>query len=77
MKDSSEPMNTASKRSINLARRTNLIQEDRLLDINLCAATEGGIERAVTKPRDQQWIERNRGAMVSYDAFVEQKGLLL
>ena len=24
-----------------------------------------------------QWVERNRGAMASYDAFVEREGLLL
>lgn len=68
---------TATKRSTNLTLRESLIQEARTLDINLSQAAEDGIARAVAKARDKQWIERNRAAMASYDAFVEKEGLIL
>jgi len=67
----------ASKRSTNLILPSNLVREARLLDINLSAAAEAGIERAVARARDEEWVARNRKAMASYDAFVEREGLLL
>jgi antitoxin CcdA len=72
-----KPADDGAKRSTNLTLRTSLVREARLFDINLSAAAEDGIEHAVAKARDQQWIERNRAAMASYDAFVEREGLLL
>jgi antitoxin CcdA len=77
MNDLTKLADDGSKRSTNLTLRNSLVQEARLFDINLSAAAEDGIERAVAKARDQQWIERNRAAMESYDAFVEREGLLL
>lgn len=65
------------KRSTNLMLRGSLVQEARALDINLSLAAEDGIARAVAKARNEQWVERNRGAMASYDAFVEKEGLIL
>jgi antitoxin CcdA len=67
----------AAKRSTNLTLRESLVQEARMLDINLSQAAEDGIARAVAKARDEQWIARNRAAMASYDAFVEKEGLIL
>jgi antitoxin CcdA len=77
MNELSKPVGDGSKRPTNLTLRTKLVQEARTLDINLSAAAEDGIERAVARARDEQWIERNRRAMTSYDAFVEREGLLL
>jgi len=45
--------------------------------VNPILAVEDDLRRAVAKARDEQWIERNRTAMASYDAFVETVGLLL
>jgi antitoxin CcdA len=72
-----EPVDDGLKRSTNLTLRSRLVRDARQLGINLSAAAEDGIERAVAKARDQQWVERNRGGMASYDAFVEREGLLL
>ncbi len=77
MNDLPKPAGDESKRPTNLTLRARLVREARLLDITLSAAAEDGIERAVALARDQQWIERNRAAMASYDAFVEREGLLL
>ncbi len=77
MNDLSRPVDNAGKRSTNLTLRTALVREARTLDINLSAAAEAGIERAIAKARDEQWIARNRAAMRGYDAFVERDGLLL
>jgi antitoxin CcdA len=72
-----EPVDDGLKRSTNLTLRSRLVRDARQLGINLSAAAEDGIARAVAKARDQQWVERNREAMASYDAFVEREGLLL
>jgi antitoxin CcdA len=77
MDELSEPVDDGLKRSTNLTLRSRLVRDARQLGINLSAAAEDGIERAVAKARNQQWVERNRGAMASYDAFVERAGLLL
>jgi antitoxin CcdA len=77
MNDLPKPVDDGPKRSTNLTLRTKLVQEVRQFDINLSAAAKEGIERAAAKAHHQQWIERNRSTMASYDAFVEQKGLLL
>ena len=45
--------------------------------LNRSTATEDRSVGAAAKICDQQWIERNREAMASYDAFVEQVGLFL
>lgn len=68
---------SGGKRSTNLTLRESLVQEARALDINLSLAAEDGIARAVARARDEQWVARNRGAMASYDAFVEKEGLIL
>ena len=77
MDELAEPVDDGLKRSTNLTLKSRIVREARQLGINLSAAAEDGIERAVAKARDQQWVERNRGAMASYDAFVEREGLLL
>jgi antitoxin CcdA len=77
MDERSEPVDDGLKRSTNLTLKSRLVRDARQLGINLSAAAEDGIARAVAKARDQQWVERNRGAMASYDAFVEREGLLL
>jgi antitoxin CcdA len=77
MDELSEPVDDGLKRSTNLTLPSRLVRDARQLGINLSAAAEDGIARAVAKARDQQWVERNRGAMASYDAFVEREGLLL
>jgi post-segregation antitoxin (ccd killing protein) len=38
---------------------------------------EDVIRHDLAKACDSEWTERNRGAMASYDAFVERDGLLL
>jgi antitoxin CcdA len=77
MDEFSEPVDDGLKRSTNLTLPSRLVRDARQLGINLSAAAADGIARAVAKARDQQWVERNRGAMASYDAFVEREGLLL
>ena len=77
MDELAKPVDDGLKRSTNLTLRAKLVREARLLGVNLSFAAEDGIERAVSKARDQRWVEHNRGAMASYDAFVEREGLLL
>ena len=77
MDELAKPVGEGLKRSTNLTLRTKLVRDARMLGINLSAAAEAGIERAVAKAREQEWVERNRTAMASYNAFVEREGLLL
>jgi antitoxin CcdA len=70
-------MTRISKRATNLTLSERLIEEARALDVNLSRAAEDGIARAVKQAQDARWIKDNREAMVDYDRFVEENGLVL
>jgi antitoxin CcdA len=66
-----------SKRATNISLRSDLIDEARRLDINISQACERGLEEQVTKTRAEQWLEENREAIESSNAWVEKHGLPL
>lgn len=65
------------KRPTNLTLSEPLIEEARALNVNLSRAAEEGIARAVKEARDARWIAENREAMVVYNRWVEEHGLVL
>nr|WP_295370610.1 type II toxin-antitoxin system CcdA family antitoxin [uncultured Sphingosinicella sp.] len=67
----------ATRRATNVSLPTNLIEEARRLDINISQACESGLEATVAKTRAERWIEENREAIESSNAFVEKHGLPL
>ncbi len=65
------------KRPTNISLRSDLIEEAKRLDINISQACERGLEEQVAKSRAQAWLEENREAIESSNAWVEKHGLPL
>jgi len=65
------------KRAVNVSLRSDLLEEAKALDINVSAAAEQGLERAIAKAKEARWREENRAAIDSYNAWVEKNGLPL
>lgn len=66
-----------SKRATNISLRSDLIEEARRLNINISRACEQGLEEQVAKTRAARWLEENRDALESSNAYVEKHGLPL
>lgn len=65
------------KRATNISLRSDLIEEAKRLDINISQACEQGLEQQVAKTRAEAWLEENREALESSNAYVEKHGLPL
>lgn len=65
------------KRATNVSLRSDLIEEAKQLGINISEACEQGLEKEVAKTRAEQWLEENRAALESSNAYVEKHGLPL
>ncbi len=67
----------ALKRPTNVSLDADLIDEARRLEINISKACEQGLEQQVAKTRAERWLEENREALESSNAWVEKHGLPL
>jgi antitoxin CcdA len=65
------------RRATNVSLRADLIDEARKLDINISQACEKGLEQQVKTARAAAWLEENREAIESSNAWVEKQGLPL
>jgi antitoxin CcdA len=65
------------RKATNVSLTEALVAEARALRINISQAAETGITRAVAEKRAELWLESNREALASSNAFVEQNGLPL
>jgi antitoxin CcdA len=54
-----------------------LVAAARELGINISRASASGLEQAVAKARAEQWLEANRAALDSSNAYVAAHGLPL
>jgi antitoxin CcdA len=66
-----------SKRATNLTIDPVLLDEDRALNINLSATFEASPREAVRQHKAARWLEDNRAALQSSNAWVETNGLPL
>jgi antitoxin CcdA len=66
-----------SRRPTNISLPADLIEEAKRLDINISQACQQGLEQQVSKSRAERWIEENREAIESSNAWVEKHGLPL
>lgn len=66
-----------ARRATNVSLRTDLTGEARRLEINISQACEAGLSAAVKKAREAEWLETNRAAIESSNAWVEKHGLPL
>lgn len=65
------------RRATNVSLPADLIDEAKRLDINISKACQQGLEQQVSKSRAERWIEENREAIESSNAWVEKHGLPL
>ena len=64
-------------RATNVSLDAALVAEAKSLGVNISLASAWGLEQAVAKARAERWIEENRAALDSYNAYVEANGLPL
>jgi antitoxin CcdA len=64
----------APKKAANLSVNSDLLRKTRELNINLSATLERALKEELSKRETEQWVEKNRTAIKSYNDFVEQHG---
>lgn len=67
---------TPRKRAVNLFVDAELLEEARRLRINLSETLERRLRTIVRADRESRWLEENRGAIASINAFIDRHGLL-
>lgn len=68
---------TKSRKAANLSIDEGVLADAKALDINVSRAAETGIAEAVRKEKGRRWLEENREALESSNAWVEKNGLPL
>jgi antitoxin CcdA len=66
----------AKKRAVNLFVDADLLDEARRLNINVSETLERRLRMIVKTERQKRWLENNRDAIASINAFIDQHGLL-
>ncbi len=67
----------AQKKPANLTLNAALLDEARSLGLNLSAAAEEGLRRAVAEARTARWQAENAAALASSNTWVQDNGLPL
>ena len=65
------------RRATNVSLDAGLIDDAKELGINISRACEEGLTEAIRTTRSQRWLEDNRAAIESSNAWVEKHGLPL
>lgn len=68
---------TGPKRPTNVSLDAALVDDARSLGVNVSAACEAGLRQELRTAREAAWLEENREAIASSNAFVEKYGLPL
>ena len=68
---------TKSRIAANLSIDETVLADAKSLDIDISRAAETGISEAVRTEKDHLWLEENREALESSNAWVEKNGLPL
>lgn len=74
------PMNIAAqppRRATNVSLDYDYVAEAKALGINISQACERGLIETVKEARAARWLEENREAIESSNAYVEKHGLPL
>jgi antitoxin CcdA len=67
----------AAKKATNVSLAEGLLAEAKALRINVSQAAEAGVARAVAEKRAELWLQENRQAIESSNAYVDKHGLPL
>jgi antitoxin CcdA len=68
---------TKNRKAANLSIDEAVLADAKALGINVSRAAETGIAEAVRKEKGRRWLEENREALESSNAWVEKHGLPL
>jgi antitoxin CcdA len=68
---------TVTRKATNVTVDADLLASAKVLKINVSRATEDGLKRAVAARQAELWLEANRAALESSNAYVDQNGLPL
>ena len=68
---------TPFRRPTNVSLDAQMIEDAKELGINVSRACEEGLSAEISAERRRRWIEENREAIESSNAWVEQHGLPL
>ncbi len=63
------------KRATNVSVNQGLLEEARVLGINLSATLEKALESEVRARRREKWLAENREAIAAYNAHIEEHGV--
>ncbi len=77
MANASYPPSGGTRRATSVSLDEALLAGAKPLRINVSQAAEAGVGSAVAEKRAELWLERNREALESSNAYVEQHGLPL
>ncbi len=67
----------SGRKATNVSLGAALLVEAKALRINISQAAESGVARAVAERRAELWLQANREALESSNAYVEKNGLPL
>jgi antitoxin CcdA len=65
------------KRATTVSLNSDLLEQAKTLGINVSRACERGLAEQIAELRDKRWLEENRAAIESSNAYVEAHGLPL
>jgi len=68
---------SAPRRATNVSLNSDLLEQAKALGINVSRACERGLAEQIAELRDRRWLEENREAIASSNAYVEAHGLPL
>jgi antitoxin CcdA len=68
---------TKNRKAANLSIDEGVLADAKALDINVSRAAETGIAEAVRTEKNRRWLEENREALLYYNVWMEENGLLL
>ena len=66
----------AKKRAVNLFVDEELLDEARRLNIDISETLEQRLRGLVRAELEKRWLQENRGAIASINAFIDRHGLL-
>lgn len=66
-----------SRKATNLSLDSKLLQQAKMLGINISRSAEAGIAEAVRRSQRERWLEHNSAALRSSNEYVKTHGLPL
>jgi antitoxin CcdA len=66
-----------TRKATNVSIDPEVLADAKALDINVSRAAETGIVEAVRAEKNRRWLEENREALLYYNEWLEENGILL